>query len=63
LVITKRNKAAARQLIGEKRVEIKTIVDRNWSALADVAFELSDRQRLSGRQATKIIVQPMLLSV
>ena len=47
-MITDRNKSAARQLLGEKRVELEAIVARNWSAIADVASELCNRQKLSG---------------
>ena len=60
---TKRDKIAARQLIGEKRTEVQRIIDAHWATILDLGSELSWCQHLTGRQATRLIVQPFLLAV
>ncbi len=60
LMTTQRNKLAARQLIQKERDHVRTILAANWAAILDVASALNTQQRLTGRQATKIITQPML---
>lgn len=60
LVLTNRNKVAARLLIEEKGIEVRALVDRHWDAIRDVAFELDRRRHLTARQTANIIRQPLL---
>jgi hypothetical protein len=60
LMIANRNKVVARQLIKAKGLEAQALVDRYWGAISDVTSELDRRRHLTGRQAAKIIRQPLL---